>query len=59
MANTSSCGLVTGCFNLCIRESNLQQCIKTVYGESATAGGLPQLSPQVKIISFHCGIKEV
>ena len=29
------------------RESNLQQCVKTVYGESATTGGLPQLSPQV------------
>jgi len=28
------------------RENNLQQCVKTVYGESATTGGLPQLSPQ-------------
>ena len=34
------------------RESNLQQCVKTVYGESATTGGLPQLSPQVKVFIF-------
>ncbi|XP_022799763.1 HAUS augmin-like complex subunit 3 [Stylophora pistillata] len=27
-------------------ESNLQQCMKTVYGESATTGGLPHLNPQ-------------
>jgi len=27
-------------------EHNIQQCVKTVYGESATTGGLPQLSPQ-------------
>lgn len=27
-------------------ESNLQQCVKTVYGESATTSGLPHLSPQ-------------
>lgn len=27
-------------------EHNLQRCVKTVYGESATTGGLPQLSPQ-------------
>lgn len=32
------------------RESNLQQCVKTVYGESATTGGLPQLSPQVTVL---------
>lgn len=35
--------------NICyFRESNLQQGVKTVYGESATTSGLPQLSPQVK-----------
>ena len=39
--------------NICFfRESNLQQCVKTVYGESATAGGLPQLSPQVTVLIF-------
>ena len=31
----------------CFREHNLQQCAKTVYGESTTTRGLPQLSPQV------------
>ena len=34
------------------RESNLQQCVKTVYGESATTSGLPQLSPQVTVYIF-------
>ena len=31
----------------CQREHNLQQCVKTVYGESVTTGSLAQLSPQV------------
>lgn len=30
------------------REHNLQQCGQTVYGESATRRGLPELSPQVR-----------
>ena len=34
-------------FFSCFREHNLQQCAKTVYGESTTTRGLPQLSPQV------------
>jgi len=40
-------GLLYPFFFSCFREHNLQQCAKTVYGESTTTRGLPQLSPQV------------
>ena len=44
---TSLLNFVNICF---FRESNLQQGVKTVYGESATTSGLPHLSPQVTVL---------
>lgn len=40
--------LINDDFLVSRREHNLQQCGQTVYGESATRRGLPELSPQVK-----------
>ena len=40
--------LIVDDFLVSCREHNLQQCGQTVYGESATRRGLPELSPQVR-----------